>query len=81
METCSFVRTKLNFVCSWTDMFVDEESGISRYLVTVGSRPGHDDIMQGQEVTEDCQEFHTDVNMFNGHAYYVTVGVSDYYAM
>ena len=60
-------------------MFIDEESGIGRYLVTVGSRPGHDDIMQGQEVTLDCQEFQTDVKMINGHAYYVTVGVSVYF--
>lgn len=62
-------------------MFIDDESGISRYVVTVGSRPGHYDIMQGQEVTEDCQEFHTDVSMINGHAYYVTVGVSAYYVI
>ena len=58
-------------------MFVDEESGVDSYLVTVGSRPGHGDVMQGQKVTADCQEFHTDVSMTNGHSYYVTVGVSD----
>ena len=58
-------------------MFVDEESDIHTYLVTVGSRPGHNDIMRGQEVTADCEEFHTDVPMINGHTYYVNVRVSE----
>ena len=57
-------------------MFLDEESGIDHYKVAMGSRPGHEDIMKGQMVVEDCGEFHTDVNMLNGQAYYVTVQVS-----
>ncbi|KAK7500517.1 hypothetical protein BaRGS_00008092 [Batillaria attramentaria] len=57
----------------WEDMFVDAESGIDSYIVSMGSRPGHDDVMIGQTVTAECGEFTTDVTLVNGHAYYVTV--------
>ena len=62
---------------SWTDMFNDAESGLDFYVLTIGSRPGHDDIMLGQRGSTDCGVFTTDVSMINGHAYYVTIGVSE----
>ncbi|KAL8561571.1 hypothetical protein ACOMHN_024807 [Nucella lapillus] len=58
----------------WTDMFTEDGSGIDYYQVTVGSRPGHDDIMHSIRILADCAKLTTDTPMINGHAYYVTVG-------
>ncbi|XP_076468275.1 uncharacterized protein LOC143299060 [Babylonia areolata] len=68
-----FITSVSAFSLCWTDMFTDQDSGVDHYLVSLGSRPGHDDLMKGRKVTDDCGEFHTDVTMLNGHAYYVTI--------
>nr|KAG5709289.1 hypothetical protein BaRGS_018041 [Batillaria attramentaria] len=69
----SYITSDNSVSLCWEDMFVDAESGIDSYIVSMGSRPGHDDVMIGQTVTAECGEFTTDVTLVNGHAYYVTV--------
>ncbi|XP_071151404.1 uncharacterized protein, partial [Mytilus edulis] len=59
----------------WRDVFIDKESGIDHYLWSVGSHPGHDDIIPFTKTTLDCGVSAEDktINIHEGHAYFITV--------
>ncbi|KAK6173123.1 hypothetical protein SNE40_016641 [Patella caerulea] len=49
------------------------ESGISQFMWTIGSRPGHQDIMKYTTTPMDCAEANTNGMLLDGHTYFVTV--------
>ncbi|XP_076113981.1 uncharacterized protein LOC143082265 [Mytilus galloprovincialis] len=59
----------------WRDVFLDKDSGIDHYLWSVGSHPGHDDIIPFTKTTLDCgvSAEDTNINIHEGHAYFITV--------
>ena len=61
----------------WTGAFVDAESGIAFYDWSVGSLPGHADIMPFAR-TETAQEMSPSdqaLSLREGHSYFVTIRV------
>ncbi|XP_035696852.1 uncharacterized protein LOC118430249 [Branchiostoma floridae] len=59
----------------WDGVFLDPESGISHYEWSVGSGPGHADIMPftRTESEEAVSDPALDLQLQEGHAYYVSV--------
>ncbi|XP_025085446.1 uncharacterized protein LOC112558908 [Pomacea canaliculata] len=69
----TFITSHNSFSVCWEDLFEDNESGVVSFIVSLGSRPGHDDIMEGQIHTTTCADFFPDRPLVEGHAYYVTI--------
>lgn len=58
---------------------MDPESGIQLYMWSIGSRPGHNDVLAFTKVPEvECASSNPNIplNLHEGHAYYITVRVS-----
>ena len=69
------------FICSWTGVFKDPESGMAHYKWAVGSRPGYDNIYTFEETYDTCSETKHDYSLTpeEGHSYFVTVMVLMHY--
>ena len=62
-------------------MFFDLESGIVRFVWSVGSQPGYDDVMAFTDVGDvECaiSDVHAPLDLNEGHAYYITIRVNQY---
>ncbi|XP_076086791.1 uncharacterized protein LOC143057371 [Mytilus galloprovincialis] len=82
--TCpTFVSAYGQVKCTWTG-FVDKQSGIVKYVVTMGSSEGSHDMFNGQEVDGVTNTFNfNNVSQFmvQDQPYYVTVTAVNYVAM
>lgn len=58
-------------------MFRDPESGIDFFMWSIGSQPGHSDIMKFTRESSECgiNNKNQRLDIKEGHAYYVTVKV------
>ena len=58
-------------------MFSDPESDIDYFKWSIGSQPGHSDIMEFTRETSECGNYDKihKLGLKQGHAYYVSVKV------
>lgn len=58
-------------------MFRDPESGIDFFMWSIGSQPGHSDIMEFTRESSECgiNNKNQRLDIKEGHAYYITVKV------
>lgn len=58
-------------------MFRDPESGIDFFMWSIGSQPGHSDIMEFTKESSECgiNNKNQRLDIKEGHAYYITVKV------
>ncbi|XP_052707847.1 uncharacterized protein LOC128183063 isoform X2 [Crassostrea angulata] len=59
----------------WKDVFRDPESGIDFFMWSIGSQPGHSDIMEFTKESSECgiNNKNQRLDIKEGHAYYITV--------
>lgn len=63
--------------CSWKNVFHDTESGINKFMWSIGSKLGYDDIMSPLESEMECAVSRSDnpLKLRDGHAYFINVKV------
>ncbi|XP_046557202.1 uncharacterized protein LOC124266452 [Haliotis rubra] len=66
-----YITSRVLHVC-WTNVFLDEESGIREYMVSMGTRPAYADVSENVITDHDCLEVDTS-NVEDGHSYYISV--------
>ncbi|KAK3103765.1 hypothetical protein FSP39_021725 [Pinctada imbricata] len=69
------IVSKSEIEACWTNLFRDIESGIDFYEWSIGSEPGHDDILTFTKVTDECasNNINNPLDLQEGHAYYISV--------
>jgi hypothetical protein len=70
----------LTFIFSWKKVFVDPESTVDYFMWAIGSQPGYDDIMAFTKEETECGQNgqQNPLDLKEGHAYYISVKVSEY---
>lgn len=73
----SHVLLCLKYICSWKDVFRDTESEIDFFMWSIGSQPGHWDIMEFTRENSECgiNSKNRRLDIKEGYAYYITVKV------
>ena len=69
----NFSSNPFNFSANWRKAFADAESGLSEYLVALGTKPGQGDIKAFQKVGLQTNVTLTGLLLESGHRYFVTV--------
>ncbi|XP_071088930.1 uncharacterized protein [Haliotis cracherodii] len=67
-----YITSRVVHVC-WTNVFLDEESGIKEYVVSMGTRPAYDDVSATFVTDQDCLDLDTSNNLVDGHSYYISL--------
>lgn len=66
------------YIISWKNVFRDPESEIDFFMWSVGSQPGHSDIMEFIKESSECGTNNENrrLNINEGHAYFINVQVN-----
>ncbi|XP_046543946.1 uncharacterized protein LOC124254113 [Haliotis rubra] len=67
-----YIASRFLHVC-WTNVFSDLESGLSAFMVALGTRPGYDDLVDYSFTKEECIDMDTNGRTVDGHSYYISL--------
>ncbi|XP_071084119.1 uncharacterized protein [Haliotis cracherodii] len=67
-----YIASRLLHVC-WTNVFSDQESGLSSYMVAMGTRPGYDDLIEYTFTDQECLDMDTNARAIDGHSYFISL--------
>ncbi|XP_061193435.1 uncharacterized protein LOC133201664 [Saccostrea echinata] len=69
------IYSKTEIETCWNDVFSDPESGMDYFMWSIGSEPGHFDVMYFTRVDSDCgmNNKSQPLNITEGHAYFISV--------
>ncbi|XP_046572415.1 uncharacterized protein LOC124280510 [Haliotis rubra] len=67
-----YITSRVVHVC-WSNVFLDEESGVKEYMVSMGTRPAYADVSENVITNQDCLDFDTLNNVVDGHSYYFSL--------
>ncbi|MBH31840.1 MAG: hypothetical protein CMG71_07650 [Candidatus Marinimicrobia bacterium] len=71
-DDMDFSDSKSTMTVNWED-FEDDGSGLDRYLVSLGTSPGDDDVRADVEVIGDTKTTFTDLSLDHGETYFFNI--------